>query len=103
MYPVELEIRVTTESDTSFFDLHCTLSYREGQSVLQVRSEDFNVHIANFPFMSTNTSTGIYPLFILLISIHIHYHIKPSSDTHGLLLLRLKRKSKRPWVSDDAY
>ena len=33
---------------------------------------------------------------------HLHggHLVRTSSDTHGLLL---KRKSKRPWVSDDVF
>ena len=57
MYPTELEIKDTTESNTSasFLDLLLSIG-RDGQlwSSLYDKRADFNFHITNFPFLSSN-------------------------------------------------
>ena len=57
MYPVELEIKDTTESNTSSSYLDLLLSIgREGQLHTSIydKGDDFNFHITNFPFLSSN-------------------------------------------------
>ena len=61
MYPVELEIKDTTESNTSASYLDLLLSIgRDGQlhtSIYDKRG-DFNFHITNYPFLSSNIPTS---------------------------------------------
>ena len=56
MYPPELEIKDTTESNTSasYLDLLLSIS-RNGQlyTSLYDKRDDFNFHITNFPFLSS--------------------------------------------------
>ena len=68
MYPPELEIKDTTESNTSasYFDLLLSIG-RDGQirTSLYDKRDDFNFHITNFPFLSSNTpSSPAYGVFI---------------------------------------
>ena len=57
MYPAELEIKDTTENNTSasFLDLLLSIG-RDGQmrTSLYDKRDDFNFHITNFPFLSSN-------------------------------------------------
>ena len=67
-YPPELEIKDTTESNTSASYLDLLLSIgRDGQlrtSIYEKRDE-FNFHITNFPFLSSNIpSSPAYGVFI---------------------------------------
>ena len=68
MYPAELEIQNTTESNTSAFYLDLLLSVvRHGQlrTSLYDKHDDFNFHITNFPFLSGNIpSSPAYGVFI---------------------------------------
>ena len=68
MYPAELEIKDTTESNTSFSYMDLLLSIgRDGQlrSSLCDKRDDFNFHITNFPFMNSNIqSLPAYGVFI---------------------------------------
>ena len=57
MYPVELEIKDTTGSNTSASYLDLLLSIEsDGQlrTSLYIKRDDFNFHITNFPFVSSN-------------------------------------------------
>ena len=57
MYPTELEIKDTTESNTSASYLDLLLSIeRDGQlrTSLYEKRDDFNFHINNFPFLSSH-------------------------------------------------
>ena len=57
MYLAELEIKDTTENHTSTFNLDSLLSIEsDGQmsTSLYVKRDDFNFHITNFPFLSSN-------------------------------------------------
>ena len=61
MYPVELEIKDTTESNTSASYLDLLLSIgRDGQLHTSIydKRDDFNFHITNFPFLSSNIPTS---------------------------------------------
>ena len=68
MYPAELEIKDTTESNTSasYLDLLLTIE-RDVQlrTSLYDKRYDFNFHITNFPFLSSNISSSpAYGVFI---------------------------------------
>ena len=68
MYPADLEIKKTTESITSvsYFDLLLSIE-RDGQlrTSLYDKRDDFNFHITNFPFLSSNIpSSPAYGVFI---------------------------------------
>ena len=69
MYPPELEIKDTTESNTSASYLDFLLAIdRDGQlhTSLYDKRDDFNFHITNFPFLSSNipSSPAYYGVFI---------------------------------------
>ena len=68
MYPAELEIKDTTESTTSASYLDLLLSIgRDGQFHTSIydKWDDFNFHITNFPFLSSNIpSSPAYDVFI---------------------------------------
>ena len=68
MYPAELEIKDTTESNTSASYLHLLLSIEsDGQlhTSLYDKRDDFNFHITNFSFLSSNIpSSPAYGVFI---------------------------------------
>ena len=68
MYPAELENKDTTESTTSASYLDLLLSIgRDGQLHTSIydKRDDFNYHITNFPFMSSNIpSSPAYGVFI---------------------------------------
>ena len=68
MYPVELEIKDTTESNTSASYLDLCLSIgRNGQLHTSIydKGDDFNLHIRNCPFLSSNIPTSpAYGVFI---------------------------------------
>ena len=68
MYPAELEIKDTTESNTSasYLDLLQSIE-SDGQlrTSLYDKRDDFNFHITNFPFLSSNIpSSPAYGVFI---------------------------------------
>ena len=68
MYPVELEIKYMTESNTSLSYLDLLLSIgRNGQLHISIydKREDYNLHITNFPFLNSNIPTSLaYGVFI---------------------------------------
>ena len=74
MYPVELEIKDTTESNASASYLDLLLSIgRDGQHHTSIyeKRDDFNFHITNFPFPSSNIPTP--PAYGVFISQLIRY------------------------------
>ena len=68
MYPAEVEIKDTTESITSASYLDLLLSIgRDGQLHTSIydKRDDFNFHITNFPFLSSNIQSSLtYGVFI---------------------------------------
>ena len=68
MYPAELEIKDTTESNTSAFYLNLPLSIESNGQQYTSRyhkRDDFNFHITNFPFLNSNIlSSTAYGVFI---------------------------------------
>ena len=68
MYPAELEIKDTTESTTSASYLDLLLSIGRDDlpnTSIYDKRDDFNFHITNFPFLSSNIpSLQAYDVFI---------------------------------------
>ena len=89
MYPVELEIKDTTESNN---DLHLSIG-RDGQLHTSIydKRDDFNFHITNFPFLSNNFPTS--PAYGVFISQLIRYARACSS--YGCFILRATRLSNK--------
>ena len=74
MYPTELEIKNKTESNTSASYLDLLLSIgKDGQlhTSLYDKRDDFNFHITNFPFLSSNIPSS--PAYGMTISHLIRY------------------------------
>ena len=72
MYPVELEIKDTTESNTSASYLDLLLSIRrDGQLHTSIYDKRDDFHITNFPFLSSNIPTS--PAYGVFISQLIRY------------------------------
>ena len=62
MYPIELEIKGTTESNTSDSYLDLPLSIGEGRSTSYFhlwQTWRFNFYITNFPFLSSNIPASV--------------------------------------------
>ena len=93
MYPVELEIKDTTESNTSTSYLDLLLSIgRDGQlnTSINDKRDYFNFHITNFPFLSSNIPTS--PAYGAFISQLIRY--ARACSPYGCFILRAK------WLSN---
>ena len=92
MYPVELEIKDTTESNTSYLDLLLSIG-RDGQLHTSIcdKRDDFNFHITNFPFLSSNIPAS--PAYCVFISQLIRYARACSS--YGCFILRATRLSNK--------
>ena len=94
MYPPELEIKDTTESNTSASYLDLLLSIgRDGQlrTSLYDKRDDFNFHITNFPFLSSNIPSS--PAYGVFISQLIRYARACSS--YECFILRAMRISNQ--------
>ena len=94
MYPVELEIKDTTENNTSASYLDLLLSIgRDGQLHTSIydKCDDFIFHITNFPFLSSNIPTS--PAYGVFISQLIRYALSCSS--YGCFILRATRLSNK--------
>ena len=94
MYPVELEIKDTTESNTSASYLDLLLSIgRDGQLHTSIydKRDDFNFHFTNFPFLSSNIPTS--PAYGVFISQLIRYARAYSS--YRCFILRATRLSNK--------
>ena len=94
MYPPELEIKDTTESNTSASYLDLLLSIgRDGQlrTSLYDKRNDFNFHITNFPFLSSNIPSS--PAYGVFISQLIRYARACSS--YECFILRAMRLSNK--------
>ena len=80
IYPAELEIKDTMESNNSSFYLDLLLSIRRDDQLhtsLYNKRDNFNFHITNFRFLSTNIPSS--PAYGVFISAH--------TVCQGLLLL----------------
>ena len=94
MYPPELEIKDTTESNTSASYLDLLLSIgRDGQlhTSLYDKRDDFNFHITNFPFLSSNIPSS--PAYGVFISQLIRY--ARASSSYECFILRAVRLSNK--------
>ena len=94
MYPAELEIKDTTESTTSASYLDLILSIgRDGQLHTSIydKRDDFNFHITNFPFLSSNIPSS--PAYGFFISQLIRYARACSS--YECFILRARRLSSK--------
>ena len=92
IYPAELETKNTTESNTSASYLELLLSIgRDGQlsTSLSDKRDDFNFHITNFPFPSSNIPSS--PAYCVFISQLIRYARACSS--YECFILRAARLS----------
>ena len=90
MYPAELEIKDTTESITSASYLDLLLSIgRDGQLHTSIydKRNDFNFHITNFPFPSSNIPSS--PAYGVFISQLVRYARACSSYECFILRARL--------------
>ena len=94
MYPPELEIKDTMESNTSasYLDLLISIS-RDGQlhTSLYEERDDFNFHITNFPFLSSNIPSS--PAYGVFISQLIRYAM--ASSSYECFILRAMRLSNK--------
>ena len=92
MYPAELEIKDTTESNISASYLDLLLSI--GGTVnftLNDKRDDFNFHITNFPFLSSNIPTSpAYGVFISQLIRHAR-----ACSSYGCFILRATRLSNK--------
>ena len=94
MYPPELEIKDTTESNTSASYLNLLLSIgRDGQlcTSLYDKRDDFDFNITNFPFLSSNIPSS--PAYGVFISQLIQYARACSS--YECFILRAMRLSNK--------
>ena len=94
MYPAELEIKDTTESTTSASYLDLLLSIRRDgqlQTSIYDKRDDFNFHITNFPFLSSNIPSS--PAYGVFISQLIRYARACSS--YECFILRARRLSSK--------
>ena len=66
IYPIELEIKDTTDTDTSasYLDLHLEID-SEGRlrTKLYDTRDDFNFPIVNFPFICSNISAALHSIY----------------------------------------
>jgi hypothetical protein len=93
IYPIELEIKDTTDTDTSasYIGLHLEID-SEGRlrTKLNDKTDDFNFHIVNFPFICSNIPA--VPAYGVYISQLIRYSRACGSYQdfldRGLLLTR---------------
>ena len=88
MYLVELEIKNTTESNTSASYLYLLLSIGRDvylHTCLYDKHDDFNFHITNFPFLSSNIPSS--PAYCVFISQFIRY-VKACSSYECFILRR---------------
>ena len=102
MYPVELEIKDTTEStiSASYLDLLLSIG-RDGQLHASIydKREDFNLHITNIPFLSSNFQSSLaYGVFIFQI---IRYARAFSS--YECFILKARRLSSTLLIQDTSW
>ena len=60
IYPPELTLKRTTESDTKLYYLDVSISICHGKFVTEVydKKDNYNFNIANYPFMCSNNYTS---------------------------------------------
>ena len=90
IYPVELEIKDTTDADHQSSYLDLDLSYdrdKRLQVKLYDKRDDFNFNIVNFPFLSSNIPQS--PAYGVYVSQLIRYARAPSAYSDFLVRSRL--------------
>ena len=96
MYPPEIEIKDTTESNYSAFYLDLLLSIgRDGKlrTSLYDKRDDFNFHITNFPFLSYNIRSS--PAYYVFISQLMRY-VRACYSYECFILSALRLSFKLP-------
>jgi hypothetical protein len=104
IYPIELEIKDTTDTDrsASCLDLHLEID-SEGllRTQLYDKRDDFNILIVNFPFICSNIPAA--PAYEVYISQLMRYSRACGSYqdvlNRGLLLTRKLLNQGFPWLS----
>ena len=94
MYPAELESKDTTENTTSASYLYFLLSIGRGGQLhtsIYDKQDDFNFHITNFPFRSSNIPSS--PAYDVFISQLIRYVLACSS--YECFILRARHLSNK--------
>ena len=94
MYPTELEIKDTMENNTSASYLDLLLSIESAgqlRTFLYDKRNDFNFHITNFPFLSSNIPSS--PAYCVFVSQLIRYARACSS--YECFILRAARLSSK--------
>ena len=94
MYPAELEIKDNTESTTSASYLDLLLSIgRDGEfhTSINDKRDDFNFHITNFLFLSSNIPSS--PAYGVFISQLIRY--AQTCSSYECFILRARRLSSK--------
>ena len=102
MYPPELEIKDTMDNKTSASYLDLVLSIgRDGQlrTSFYDKLDDFNFHITNFPFLSSNIPFS--PAYGVFISQLIRYAIACSS--YECFILRAVRLASRAGICQGTF
>ena len=100
IYPSELQLNKTNVSDTetSFLDLHLSISDGFIKTKIYLKRDDFNFDIVNFPFLDgdvpRSTSYGVY------ISQHIRFarvssHVDDFTTRNKVLTAKLLRQGYR--------
>ena len=96
-YPAELEIKESTTS-ASYLDLLLSIG-RDGQPHTSIydKLDDFNFHIANFPFLSSNLPSS--PTYDVFTSQLIRYaracsSYEPSSPAYDVFISQLIRYAR---------
>ena len=94
MYPVELEIKDTTENITSASYLDLLLSIgKDGQvhTSIYYKRDDFNFHITKFPFLSSDIPSS--PAYGVFMSQLIRY--ARACFSYECFILRSRRLSSK--------
>ena len=65
IYPPELTLKRTTESDTTFSYLDVSISICQGKFITEVfdKRDNFNFNIVNYPYMCSNIPTCTKPTY----------------------------------------
>ena len=95
MFPTELEIKDTTESNTSASYLELLLSIgRDGQlrTFLYDKRDDFNFHITNFPFLNSNIPSSPPPYCVFISQLIRYARACSSYECFILRAIRLCNK-----------
>ena len=101
MYPFELEIKDTTESNTSasFQDLF-VLIWRDGQRHTSIfnKLDDFNLHIIKVPFLSSSIPrSSAYGVFISKVI----WYTWTCSSYEYFILRRFSNRFREKWYAKE--